>query len=198
MKKLKDLNIEQLLFFELPSLLKEQDELNDNQVNDLHASYMGHKVTNYDRYPSKRDQLENLKLLEDFKFINIPNYLLNSFKEALFLFVNNFYTGTVANSGIICEYLAKYVITFNELSLEIRESQYQRLQFIKQNSFLDLSIIKKFLRINQIRNDFVHFGNSDEYDREILKSKSLIALNDLIDILNYFSQNFFFNPKPKS
>ncbi len=189
-----NLDSKNVLFSDLPGFLKSHKDVDEDQINTLYVSYMSHMKAIYDRFPSKRAQLENIKLLNDFNFANLPEWVLNVFKETFFLFVNNIYIGTVANSDIICEFLAKYIIKLNKVKFNIKESQFQRLTFIKQNEFLDADIVDKILAINKIKNNFVH-SERKKNNRALMKQNSLIVLNNLIDVLNHFSVNYFVNPK---
>ena len=182
----------QFLGFNLPEYLKKIDLSDDKMVEQTFPMYLGHMVTIYAFLPDKRELLENIKLLHNFLFINLPFWLVNSFKEAFYLFVNNIYTGTVANSGIICEFLAKYIIDKFDIDDHNTISQSKRLIYIQKGIIIDQEIIDKFFEINSLRNDFLHLDLIEGH-REEFKVKSLKVINNLIDVLNYYSEMFFIN-----
>lgn len=138
-----------------------------------------------------------LELDSDIELLNVPQSLMDSLKEALFCYINGQYLSCIAATGIAAELFCVHIyqlflkqLGLNRIELKRRLNSFRNIsQFEKIDTLHAVVGLTDFAcgtlhEIRKKRNAAVHPGEGYNY-----KSDALDCLQNLIDLLNAYSEN---------
>ncbi|MBD1920516.1 DUF4145 domain-containing protein [Microcoleus sp. FACHB-831] len=129
--------------------------------------------------------IERKWLIEDILYLASVSDFIKLLKEAENLFEFGFYTGCIALTGISAEDFTKFLATNLGREKLVTESQYRRINTLKNEGLITETIHGSLDVIRKIRNDCLHYNQDfKQKDNNELKSDAIQVLNEFKKIVS--------------